>query len=116
MDRLVHPIPESDFPGTDLGSSSQVDDGRELPGTKSGNGFIAAADAAFAKLRQWDGSNTQPLLLAMFQVATFGLRGINEPVSAKSADYRWLGEQRKLGPYLTEAGQSGAVNQVNLVA
>ncbi len=96
MARLVHPIPESDFPGADLGSNSHGDDGRELPSTKAGNGFIAAADAVFAKLRQWDGSNTQPLLLAMFQVATIGLQGINEPFRAKSADYRWFGEQRKL--------------------
>jgi hypothetical protein len=128
-DRLRHLTPGSYYLGADLDGDGRIGDGSELFGTRSGdgfadllghdqdgNGFIDAADPLFAQLRLWNGTDVQPLLLAAFKIAAIGVQGIAAPFGYKDADNRLLGENRKLGLYLTEDGRVGAVKQVDLVA
>lgn len=129
LDRLRHLTPGSYYLGADLDGDGRIGDGSELFGTRSGdgfadlvnhdqdgNGFIDAADPLFAQLRLWNGMDVQPLLLAAFQVAAIGVQGTAAPFSYKDADNRLLGENRKLGLYLTDEGRVGAVKQIDLVA
>lgn len=126
----------SGFVALDRNGNGQIDDGRELFGAQSGDGFadlaqwdddgngwIDAGDAVFSRLQVWRmGAEGQPTLtsLASTDVAAlylgkvaseFALR--DETTAGLSASQ--LGQLRSTGLYLTHAGQAGALQQIDLV-
>lgn len=114
----------------DRNGNGRIDDGRELFGPTTGNGFeeLAAldedgngwldeADSAFARLRLWrpdaeGGGTLQTLQQA--NVGAFHLGRVDTPFSVRNAANDTLGEVRASGLYLREDGTAGTVSQVDL--
>jgi len=110
----------------DRNGNGQADDGSELFGVASGNGFadlakldddgngwIDEADAAWAQLGLWSGDAYQTL--AERGVGALYTAAVNAPFSLKTADNELLGQIRAAGVYLAESGQAGLMQQVDLV-
>ena len=112
----------------DRNGNGRIDDGSELFGATSGDGFADMAkldtdgngwldegDAAFAKLGLWDGkSGSNPATLASRQVGAIWLGSVDSPFALKDSGNQLLGEIRAAGLYLREDGQVGMVQQVDL--
>lgn len=119
------PGPNSAFLAFDRNANGRVDDGSELFGVSSGqgfadlaqldsdgNGWLDEADPAFARLGLWrDGELAQ---LASQDIGAFYTQAVDAPFSLKTADNRLLGQIRAAGLYLTESGRAGALQQVDL--
>lgn len=122
---------ERAFLALDRNGDGRINDGRELFGALSGdgfaelarhdsdgNGFIDAGDAVFSRLRLWgpgaDGQ-VQLLTLANRQVAAIWL-GHAETEFSLTPDLQEnrLGVIRSSGIYLSEQGQVGTVQQLDL--
>ena len=127
----------SGFLALDLNGNGRIDDGRELFGPQSGNGFadlaahdsdgngwIDGGDAVFERLLVWrmdaKGQTTLAPLsdtgvgaLGLASVATdmalYGPSGVAAPTAA-------LGQLRRTGIYLTESGGGGALQHIDLAA
>ncbi|MBT9522718.1 MAG: hypothetical protein IV101_17735 [Dechloromonas sp.] len=110
----------------DRNGNGKADDGSELFGVASGNGFadlakldsdhngwIDEADAAFSQLGIWSddgfGSLKQQGVGALFTSA------VNAEFSLKTKSNELLGQIRAAGLYLSEAGEVGHMQQVDLV-
>lgn len=127
----------SGFLVLDRNGNGRVDDGRELFGALSGNGFadlaaldedgsgwIDRGDAAFQRLQVWrmgaDGTTTLTALadtgvgaLGLDSVATdMGLYGRDGGTAANAQ----LGQLRRSGLYLMESGQAGLLQHIDLAA
>lgn len=117
------------FLALDKNSNGQIDDGNELFGTKSGDGFadlkeydddsngwIDENDAIFEKLRVWKKSEGKDELIALGEVGigAIFLGSTQTPFSLKSETNQLLGEMRKSGLVLFESGQAGVISQVDL--
>lgn len=122
------------IPGLDGGScflvfdrngNGRADDGSELFGVKSGDGFadlarlddddngwIDEADAAFARLGLWSGGELSGL--AGQGVGALYTGSVAAPFALKDADNALLGQIRAAGVYLQESGQAGLLQQVDL--
>ncbi|MHB1419728.1 MAG: hypothetical protein ACYCX4_09105 [Bacillota bacterium] len=131
MDKISFILPGSGFLALDLDSDGKVDDGRELFGPRSGNGFTELArydvdsnnwidenDPAFQDLRIWtknqDGSDQ---LTALWEkgVGAIYLGNINAEFDFKnSGDNSLLGQVRTAGIYLTDKGDAGTLQQIDL--
>lgn len=125
--------PGSGFLVFDRNADGQVNDGRELFGTRSGDGFKELAeldadangwidenDPAFSQLRLWtkDEAGTDRLqdLLAA-NVGAIALQHTATPFKFKDADNVEQGAMRASGVYLAEDGTgAGSVSQIDLVA
>jgi hypothetical protein len=118
----------SRYLAADFNRNGKIDDGGELFGPTSGdgfadlaahdddgNGFIDQGDAIWDLLRLWSGDDAEPALLAQWKIAAIGLQRIEAPFSYKDADNTLLGQNRSAGVYLTDDGQAGVVKQVDLV-
>ncbi|WP_207062238.1 hypothetical protein [Motiliproteus sp. SC1-56] len=119
----------SAFLALDHNGDGIINDGRELFGALSGNGFadlaaydedgngwIDEADSVFEQLRLWrqDGE-TEPLQsLAEGQVGALYLGATDTPFALKGDDNRTLGEVRQSGIYLNEDGRPGSLQQIDL--
>lgn len=114
----------------DRNGNGRIDDGRELFGPTTGNGFeeLAAldedgngwldeADSAFSKLRLWrpdaEGAGTL-LTMKDANAGAFHLGRVDTPFSLRNAANETLGEMRATGVYLREDGSAGTVSQVDL--
>ncbi len=121
----------SGFLALDKNGDGQINDGRELFGALSGDGFadlraydedgnqwIDSGDSIFDKLRIWqhDGSSNGQLIgLGQTGVGAIYLGNINTPFDLKNNHNQLQGQVVSSGFYLNEDGTAGSVQQLNLV-
>ncbi|MBL0166087.1 MAG: hypothetical protein IPP85_02635 [Propionivibrio sp.] len=120
----------SGFLAIDRNADGHINDGSELFGTRSGNGFadLAAfdgdgnhwldeADAAFTTLRIWqrDGAGQDTLsTLRDKGVGALYLGSTETPFALNDSENRPLAQIRASGIYLREDGSAGTLQQVDL--
>lgn len=131
------PLPGSNFGylALDLDGNGQIDDGRELFGTRSGDGFADLAlhdddgngwidenDAVFSKLRIWTpnldtngGFSPRLDTLAARQVGALYLGKTDTPFEVRGAKQETLGQLRSSGVYLREDGGAGTMQHLDLM-
>ncbi|QHS09457.1 VCBS repeat-containing protein [Sinimarinibacterium sp. NLF-5-8] len=130
-DNIAFLRPGSGFLVFDRNSNGQVDDGRELFGTQSGNGFadlaafdaddngwIDAADAIFDQLKIWtrdDQGNDSLRALADYNIGAISLAHASTPFDLKDASNNLQGQILSSGVFLREDGSVGSVQQLDLV-
>lgn len=120
----------SGYLAIDRNGDGRINDGSELFGARSGDGFadLAAfdgdgnrwldeADAAYGTLRVWqrDATGQQSLVsLSERGVGALYLGSIATPFSLKDGDNRLLGQICASGIYLNEDGSAGSLQQIDL--
>lgn len=131
-DQIAFVAPGSGFLALDRNGDGAVNDGSELFGALSGNGFadlrgydgdgngwIDENDAVYDSLRIWtrDGDGrTQLMSLGMAGVGALYLGAIETAFSHKDADNALLGQLRQTGLAVMESGQVTTMQQIDLVA
>jgi len=124
--------PGSGFLALDKNGNGKIDNGSELLGTQSGNGFADLAehdvdanrwidenDAIFAALRVWsrDAQGNDSLsTLADKGVGALYLGNVASPFAIKGNDHQTQGQVRSTGLYLNQDGSAGTLQQVDLAA
>lgn len=119
----------SAFLALDKNDNKKIDNGSELFGAASGNGFeelraydddnngwIDENDKIFDKLRVWKKSEGKDELIALGEVGigAIFLGDIATPFELKSSSNEQLGVMRKSGFFLFENGNAGMISQVDL--
>ena len=119
----------SAFLALDKNSNGVVDNGSELFGTKSGDGFsdlrkydddnngwIDENDPIFDKLQIWQKSDGKDKLIGLGEVGigAIFLGNTDTPFSIKSGTNALLGQLRKSGFVLFEDGKAGIMSQIDL--
>ena len=117
------------FLALDKNENGIVDNGTELFGTKSGDGFadlskydednngwIDENDPIFDKLRIWegDGENSELIALGEVGIGAIFLGNTKTPFSLKDETNALLGEIRSSSFVLFENGKAGVISQVDL--
>lgn len=121
----------SGFLALDRNGDGQVNDGSELFGPTSGDGFAELAahdndgnnwidenDAIYADLRIWQRSadgTTSLLALGQRGVGAIYLGRVDSPFTVKDDANQALGQVRSSGIFLGEDGEVGTLQQVDLV-
>jgi hypothetical protein len=121
----------SGFLALDKNQDGTINNGGELFGTASGNGFadllqydldkngwIDESDSIYEKLRIWTkDENGQDVLFALGQkgVGAIYLGNVDTQFSYKDAANQTEGQLRKTGIFLREDGTAGTVQQIDLV-
>ena len=77
------------------------------------NGWIDEADAAFSQLAVWSGDSFNSL--KQQGVGALYTAAVDAPFSLKTSSNELLGQIRAAGLYLSEAGEVGQMQQVDLV-
>lgn len=124
--------PGSGFLVFDRNQDGRINDGRELFGPTTndgfaelatldddGNGWIDENDAAFEKLQIWsrDGTGKDQLQsLAAAGVGAIALSRIATPFDIKNNANELLGQVRSSGIFLQENGVAGTIQQIDLTA
>lgn len=122
--------PGSGFLALDKNSDGKVNDGSELFGAQSGNGFadlakfdndgnnwIDQADAIFKKLKIWfkDAAGQDSLIdLSHARIGAIFLGALQTDFELNDANNNNNGDLRSSGVYLKEDGQAGSVQQIDL--
>lgn len=120
----------SGFLALDRNGDGKINDGTELFGAKTGEGFAELAaldadkngwidenDAAYADLRVWTKNGTGADQLSTLEQANVGaisLAHIATPFDLKDAQNELQGEIRSSGVYLQENGTVGTIQQIDL--
>ncbi|MDX9872991.1 MAG: hypothetical protein RBT41_11325 [Clostridia bacterium] len=120
----------SGFLALDLNQDGKINDGRELFGPQSGDGFADLAqydedgnmwidenDAIFHKLRIWTkdaAGNDYLLALGEVGIGAICLGSAASPFALKGQDNRLLGEIQKTGLFLRENGTAGTIQHIDL--
>ena len=121
----------SGFLALDKNGNGVIDNGSELFGTQSGNGFadlsaydlngnnwIDENDAVYSKLQVWSkdaaGNNTLSSL-AKLNIGALYLGNIATPFDLKNSANNLQGQVRSSGIYVREDGSAGTMQQVDLV-
>lgn len=110
----------------DRNGNGKADDGNELFGVASGNGFadlakldddqngwIDESDAAFSQLAVWSGERFSSL--AECGIGALYTAAVDAPFLLKTSANELLGQIRAAGLYLSEAGEVGQMQQVDLL-
>jgi len=121
----------SGFLALDKNGNGVIDNGSELFGTQSGNGFadltaydsdgnhwIDENDAVYSKLKIWskDAAGKDTLsTLAQRNVGALYLGNVATPFDLKNSASDLQGQVRSSGIYLHENGSAGTLQQVDLV-
>ncbi|HMM54705.1 MAG TPA: hypothetical protein PKC23_06780 [Candidatus Desulfobacillus sp.] len=122
----------SGYLALDLNGDGRINSGKELFGPRSGdgyaelaqhdvdgNGWIDENDPVFARLRIWspaaDGDGKLETLQER-QVGALSLAHLATPFALRSGDNAALGAVRSSGIYLSENGQAGSLQQIDLMA
>jgi hypothetical protein len=130
LDQINVLKPDSGYLALDKNNDGVINDGSELFGAKTGQGFAELAtydqdnnnfidenDAIYQKLRIWqrheDGSQ-QLLALGDKNIGAIFLGHVTTPFQLKNAENKTLGDVTSSGVYLTEQGQVGTVQQIDL--
>jgi hypothetical protein len=124
--------PGSGFLAFDRNQDGKINDGRELFGPTTGDGFAELAqldddkngwidenDAAFSRLEIWtrdSSGNDQHQSLAAAGVGAISLSRINTPFDLKTSSNETLGKIVSSGIYLKESGEAGTIQQIDLTA
>jgi hypothetical protein len=122
---LLH-LPQAEMLFLDRNGNGKVDNGHELFGAKTGDGFAELAqldsdrngwvdggDAAFAELKLWRGELNQIRALRDAGVGALSVNSIATPMSEKSADVV-LAKMRASGVWLGESAGAGFIRQIDL--
>lgn len=109
----------------DRNGNGKADDGSELFGVASGNGFadlakldsdnngwIDEADSAFDQLGVWFGDGFKSLKAQ--GIGALYTAAVDAPFSLKNSSNELLGQIRAAGLYLSDAGEVGQMQQVDL--
>jgi len=115
----------SGFLVRDANNDGKVNDGQELFGPQSGNGFadlakydsdgngwIDEGDPVFSQLRIWSADGLQTL--AEKGIGAIATSSVETPFAIKDGNDTTQGEVRSTGVYLSEGGPAGTVQQVDL--
>ncbi|GAA4497311.1 hypothetical protein [Pseudaeromonas paramecii] len=118
----------SAFLALDRNGNGRIDDGSELFGAQSGNGFAELAgldedgngaldegDSLFAALKVWRPGG-ELLAIGEVNIGAILLHPVDTPYQhlGERADGQSAGVLRQTGLYLTESGQAGTLQQVDL--
>lgn len=130
-DQIHFVKPGSGFLAYDKNGDGQINDGSELFGTQSGdgfgdlaaydedgNGFIDAGDSIFERLRVFvqDGAgNRQLMALGATDVEAIYLGHVSTPFAIKNERNELQGIVRETGLYVGKNGTAGTVQQIDLV-
>jgi hypothetical protein len=122
----------SGFLALDINGDGKINDGRELfgPATNEGfqelaahdsdsNGWIDENDPVFSRLRVWQPVADGPgalTTLAEHNVGALLIGNVATPFALRTAGNAALGDVRTTSLYLTEDGRAGAVQQIDLTA
>lgn len=122
--------PGSGYLAIDRNGDGRINDGSELFGTVSGDGFADLAaldadgnrwldesDAAFSTLRVWQRDAAGESSLSTLREAGVGalyLGSTTTPFALTDDDNRLLGQVRASGVYLNEDGRAGTLQQIDL--
>ncbi|MGP1484827.1 MAG: hypothetical protein ACTTJC_01805 [Campylobacter sp.] len=120
----------SGFLALDKNNDGKINNGNELFGTKSGNGFADLAefdddkngwidenDAIFHKLRIWLKNDNEDRLVALGEVGigAIFLGNVKSKMDLTSNPKTLKGELKSSGFFLKENGQAGVISQIDLV-
>lgn len=120
----------SGYLAIDRNGDGRINDGSELFGTRSGNGFADLAtldsdgnhwldesDSAFDQLSVWNFSDTEQGVLSSLREQSVGalyLGSTETPFSLTDDENKTLARIRSTGLYLHEDGRAGTLQQVDL--
>ncbi len=130
-DQISFVSPASGFLALDKNGDTLINDGSELFGAMTGDGFGELAaydedgnnwldenDSVYDRLRIWSKTeNGEDRLVSLGQkgMGAIYLGNMETPFSIKNNENQLLGQVRSTGFYLYESGMSGSVQQVDLV-
>ena len=119
----------SGFLALDKNKNGTIDDGNELFGTKSGDGFkdlsafdddkngwIDENDKVFDRLQVWLRTENRDKLIALGElgIGAIYLGNTQTPFDIKSETNELLGQIKKSGFFLFENGKAGIISQIDL--
>ena len=130
QDQIAFVGPDSGFLALDRNNDGKINDGQELFGAMTGQGFAELAaydedgnqwidenDAIYSKLRIWSkDAQGQDQLIGLGErgVGAIYLGHVTTPFSIKDDQNALLGQIRESGVFLHEDGRAGTVQQIDL--
>lgn len=132
QDQIAFVGPNSGFLALDRNQDGQINDGRELFGATTGQGFAELAaydedgnqwidenDSIYSRLRIWSKDiQGQDQLVGLGErgVGAIYLGHVTTPFSIKDSQNDLVGQVQSSGIFLHEDGRAGTVQQIDLVA